>query len=116
MHSLRQLVWWKAGTLLAVANDNGGEAILEMKLDIDKTKNSVEISHSNSTPVPSPVQRLCSNPNTETAVVQLITGDILKYDGGLLPWKLSSGLDFSLQEFPCDSMALAVFNGTVGVT
>ena len=69
---------------------------------------------SHTTLSPGPLLCLTANPDTQTAIAQLIDGTILRYDSGcLLPWQLPSGQELRFPEQACDHTTLATFNRQV---
>lgn len=69
---------------------------------------------SRTTLIPGPLLCLTANPDTQTAIAQLIDGTILRYDSGcLLPWQLPSGQELRFPEQACDHTTLATFNRQV---
>lgn len=77
------------------------------------------ITCSCSVSVPGPVLCLYGNPDTNTAVVQLISGEVLRWEGmektqppSLSSWMLGSGHPMKFEQ-QCGKIELALFNGKV---
>ncbi|XP_078368242.1 elongator complex protein 1-like isoform X2 [Oculina patagonica] len=110
--SWRQLIWWKEHTLIAVGWDNmtQRDVVCELEILTENENNRIVIRHKTETE--EPVLRLCASRHSESVVMELINGNLLRYtsdsnQASLSPWTNSRGEEVSLPQ-PCQCTKTAL--------
>ncbi|XP_020621181.1 elongator complex protein 1-like isoform X1 [Orbicella faveolata] len=110
--SWRQLIWWRQNTLIAVGWDTMTQRDILCEIEILTENDNSRIVIRHKTETDQPVLRLCLSRHSESVVVELLDGNLLRYTSDtnqatFSPWTSSRGGEVSLPQ-PCQCLKTAL--------